>query len=109
MEKKKILWLDDLRPVPADTDTEQYECVRTFFEFKCWIMENGMPDVMDLDHDLGTSMMTGYDCLRLVLGIHCQNYPDMELPELRIHSQNPVGRENMQCLYDNYRKFLRDT
>ena len=109
MDKKKtILWLDDLRPVPADTDTEHYECVRTFFEFKCWILDNGMPDVMDLDHDLGTSMMTGMDCLKYCLSIHAIDSSVTPLPELRIHSQNPVGRENMQCLYDNYRKFLKN-
>jgi hypothetical protein len=107
MAKTKVLWLDDLRPVPADTENEEYWCARTFFEFKCWLMDNGLPDVLDLDHDLGTSMMTGMDCLKLVLSMHCEN-PGAKLPELRIHSQNPVGSENMRCLYENYCKFYRD-
>ena len=106
-KRRTVLWLDDLRKVPEDTEEEHYECARTFFEFKSWITTNGMPDVMDLDHDLGTSMMTGMDCLKFAISTHCEN-SDMNLPELRIHSQNPVGCENMQCLYNNYIKFLKD-
>lgn len=98
--KRKVLWLDDLRNVPADTANEEYEWVKDFYEFQCWILENGMPDVLDLDHDLGTDK-TGYDCLKFCIGIHAAN-PDMELPELRVHSANPVGRDNMFYYYKNY-------
>ncbi len=99
----KVLWLDDLRPVPQDT-SEEYEWVKNFYEFQKWIVENGMPDVLDLDHDLGGDK-TGYDCLKFCLGMHSAD-KTQKLPELRIHSSNPVGSENMLYYYRNYSKVL---
>ena len=98
---KTVLWLDDIRHVPEDTSTEHYEWVKDFYEFQMWILENGMPDVLDLDHDLG-EYHSGYDCLKFCIGIAVGN--NLSVPELRVHSMNPVGRDNMMKYYENFVK-----
>lgn len=103
---KTVLWLDDTRRVPEDTSSEHYEWVKDFYEFQCWILENGMPDVLDLDHDLG-EYHSGYDCLKFCIGIAVGN--NLSVPELRVHSMNPVGRDNMVKYYENFVKmYLKD-
>lgn len=96
---KTVLWLDDLRQVPEDTSSEHYEWVKDFYEFQMWILENGIPDVLDLDHDLGDGP-SGYDCLKFCIGIVIGNH--LDIPELRVHSMNPVGRDNMVRYYENF-------
>jgi hypothetical protein len=101
LKTKTILWLDDLRQVPMDTSDEHYEWVKDFYEFQMWILENGVPDVLDLDHDLG-GQYSGYDCLKFCIGIVVGNH--LDIPELRVHSMNPVGRDNMVKYYENFVK-----
>lgn len=98
MEKRRVLYLDDLRICPSNDDEEQYSCVRNYLEFRNWIDFYGLPDVLDLDHDLGEGE-TGYDCLKLVIE-NLLDHPDKKVPKLRIHSGNSVGRENMRELWN---------
>ena len=104
--RKLVLYLDDLRDVPMDTENEYYKLVRSYGEFTKWIEMYGFPDVLDLDHDLGGEK-TGYDCLLYLIDCDMIVPKEMRcirLPELRIHSANPVGRENMRILWRNYKK-----
>lgn len=104
--KKKILWLDDIRKPPVDTIDEEYVWVKDFYEFQCWILENGMPDALDLDHDLG-EYRTGYDCLKFCIGTIVGN--NLRVPDLKVHSANPVGKENMLKYYENFLKHSKKT
>lgn len=99
----RVLYLDDIRRVPKDTASDKYELVRDFYEFQQWIVENGMPDVLDLDHDLGGDK-TGYDCIKFCLGFHSA-HPEQKVPKLRVHSANPIGAENIISYYENYLRF----
>ncbi len=88
----KRLFLDDIRQPPGDG----WHLVRSHDEFVRWVMENGVPDEVSFDHDLGDTSdpeRTGYDSAKW-LGRHCVENC-LPLPVWRVHSANPVGRENI--------------
>ena len=91
------LWLDDLRPVPYG-----YEGARSVNEAKQLILEaehNGIEiEALDLDHDLGDYAYDGGDGIKLLdwLAENELFYP------VRLHTKNPVGRENMMRLVERY-------
>ncbi len=84
------LWVDDLRPAPAN-----YQWAKSVNEAKELLMaaqRQGIPiELIDIDHDAGDYANQGGDYIRLLdwLEETGQSYP------IRIHSFNPVGRENM--------------
>lgn len=95
----KKLYLDDLRPTPNG-----FERVYTYEEFVKFISENGLPDFISFDHDLGEGK-TGYDCAKWLVEYCLDN--NLSLPEYDSHSQNPIGKENILTLLGNYKKFRR--
>ena len=119
---KKRLYLDDVR-TPLDDD---WIIARNYEEFVSIIKFNGLEnfDVISLDHDLGEQSMveyytnvknnykldynnivdekTGYDCCRfLVSESMSKNIP---LPQIYVHSANPIGSANMMGYINNYFK-----
>lgn len=93
------LWIDDIRPAPPG-----YRWIRTV---KCAIqsiqnyelmyrVSGGkqfyLVEVIDIDHDAGEYAAQGGDYIKLLDWLEAtgRNYP------IRIHSQNPVGVENMR-------------
>jgi hypothetical protein len=121
MNKNKIyLYLDDVR-TPTEGD---WKVVRNYDEFVTQIRLNGLEnyEVISLDHDLGELSMveyytnvknnytlnydnivnekTGYDCCKwLVAESMNKNIP---LPQIYIHSANPIGSANMMGYINNY-------
>jgi len=93
---KVNLYLDDLRPTP-----EGFERVYNFEEFVAFISQNGMPDFISFDHDLGLEK-TGFDCAKWLVEYCLDN--QVSLPDFAVHSQNPVGKENIEKLLENFRK-----
>lgn len=89
-----LLYLDDVRPIPKG-----YMGVRSYTEFVSFINHNGLPQLISFDHDLGQEK-TGYDCAKWLVDYCLEtNYP---LPIVIVHSQNPVGKENIQKLLSNF-------
>lgn len=91
------LWVDDIRPAPenyfwAKTVNE----AKTTIEFFENVLMRNRPDrtieLIDLDHDAGDFAHFGGDYIKLLdwLEETGRDYP------IRIHSMNPVGRENMR-------------
>jgi hypothetical protein len=120
MRKEKMyLYLDDVR-IPTEGD---WEVVRNYDEFVAHIKMNGLEsyEVISLDHDLGESAMqeyytnvkpnyeldykridekTGMDCARfLVAESITKNIP---LPQIYVHSANPIGTHNILGYINNY-------
>lgn len=117
---KKRLYLDDVRtPIGED-----WMVVRNYEQFTSTIRLYGLEnfDVISLDHDLGDQAMieyytnvkenyelnydnivnekTGYDCCKfLVSESMSKNIP---LPQIYIHSANPIGSGNMMGYINNY-------
>ena len=91
------LWIDDVRPAP-----EGYVWCRTVNEVISLIPDAeeclgvATIEVIDMDHDAGDYVQYGGDYIKLLdwLEETGRNYP------IRIHSMNPVGRENMRRIIE---------
>jgi hypothetical protein len=96
------LWIDDVRTAP-----QGYVWVKTVNEAKKAIIDaeemTNIPrmfdcdfrfTLLDLDHDAGDYAYDGGDYIKLLdwLEETGRNYP------IRIHSMNPVGRQNMLAI-----------
>ena len=88
------IWLDDLRPAP-----EGYIWCHSVNEAKRMILAANEPvELIDCDHDLGDYAFDGGDGIKLLdwLAETARHYP------IRLHTMNPVGRENMRRLIERY-------
>ncbi len=91
------IWVDDLRPVP-----EGYEWARSVNQAISLVEKAEVAgeeiELLDLDHDLGDYYFDGGDAIKLLdwLAQRDTFYP------VRIHTANPVGRENMQRMIARY-------
>jgi len=122
MEYKK-LYLDDIRTPKS----EGWDIVRSYQEFVDWITENGVPDEVSFDHDLSRehtkyffdngghdnppnpqdtefTEKTGYDAAKWLCEYCWTN--GIPLPTWNVHSANPVGRDNIKQLINNFEKKL---
>ena len=88
------LYLDDLRPIPP-----KYVGVRSYTEFVKYILINGLPHLISFDQDQGEEK-TGYDCAKWLISYCLDN--NLQLPDYQVHSQNPVGRQNIAYLLRNF-------
>ena len=91
------IWLDDVRPAP-----DGYFHCHSVKEAKLKIIFSEVEEVkielIDCDHDLGEYSADGGDGIKLIdwLAERRTFYP------IRLHTQNPVGRETMQREIDRY-------
>lgn len=90
------LYLDDLRPIP-----EGFIGVRDYTEFINFIKTNPLPKFISFDHDLGEGK-TGFDCAKFLVEFCIDN--NLNLPDFFVHSQNPIGKENINSLLTNFNK-----
>lgn len=87
------LWIDDVRPAP-----EGYVWCKSVGQTKQVIrtseLTNTIIELLDIDHDAGDYVFDGGDYIKILdwMEYTNRNYP------IRIHSMNPVGRENMRAI-----------
>jgi hypothetical protein len=119
--EKKRLYLDDVRTPVA----EDWLIARNYDEFVAHIKLNGLGnfEVISLDHDLGESAMveyytnvknnyelnydnilekTGMDCCKFLIAESMNK--NIPLPQIYVHSANPIGSANMMGYINNYFK-----
>lgn len=84
------IYLDDIR----NPKTDGWTVVRTA-EDAIRFLDTGEVTEMSLDHDLGEGLKTGYDVV-LYLEYKVHTDPDFVLPEVNVHSANPVGVRKME-------------
>jgi hypothetical protein len=128
--KKYNLFLDDFR-VPKDAfnythDTDflklEWVIVRSYKEFVEEITERynfdgSFPGMIAFDHDLDdvhyehTSGNIPYEDMKEKTGYHCASWlvdfcmdRSLQLPEYKVHSMNPAGKDNIQGLLSNFKK-----
>ena len=96
------VWLDDERPMPSDFHMH----VKTATEAIA-VLESMPVSVISLDHDLGEgSAGTGYE---VATYIEQSAYNGTIDPiEVRIHSANPVGRQNMAAAIANAQRYWQN-
>lgn len=80
------LFVDDVRDCPVG-----WALARTYAE-ALKMLESGA-EVVSLDHDLGEEK-TGYD---IACWLEERAFSGFTVPEIRIHSANPVGRANIEA------------
>lgn len=98
------LYLDDIRH-PADTN---YVVARTVEQAQQLIEQYGMPEHISFDHDLGVDEMgniipSGYDFAKWLVEMDMNG--EITLPTnftFEVHSQNPVGAENIRAYLSSY-------
>lgn len=120
MKKEKIrLYLDDVR-TPKDAD---WQVVKSYDELVAHIKMNGLEnyEVISLDHDLGDTAMneyynnvhpnytldynnitekTGLDCAKFLVAESMNT--KIPLPQIYVHSANPIGSANIMGYVNNY-------
>jgi hypothetical protein len=128
--KQYKLFLDDLRmPDQAGSDEiykdNDWIIVRSYDEFVKCIDDNGAPELVSFDHDLGLEHIRyyfengGHDNppdpdqaqFKEKTGKDCANYlteyctiNGLPLPEYKVHSRNPVGKENIINFLESYKR-----
>ena len=90
----KKLWLDDNRPRPDET----WDVARGYHQFISYIINRGVPDLISFDNDLG-GVAEGYDCAKWLVA---NGYI---IKDFQVHSANPVAKENITILLNNWKKF----
>lgn len=100
--------------------------VKSYQEFIQHIVQNGLPDILAFDHDLGGNSYqlyhkhggyqkndinydeydepTGYHCAKW-LTEYCMDNKLKYTCDVYAHSMNPKGRENITSLLNNFKKF----
>ena len=86
------IWVDDVRPAP-----EGYIWLKSVNEVKKYladphILSSYEISLIDLDHDAGDYAKDGGDYIRILDYLEMVGYNG----DLRIHSMNPVGVQNMR-------------
>jgi hypothetical protein len=95
------LWLDDIRDAPDET----WAVARTYHEARMLVELHGWPRLVSFDHDLGSNEWNGLSFAKFLIAkdLDFQSMPaDFEY---KIHSANPIGRENIDGLFKSYFKF----
>lgn len=91
------LFLDDERD-PIDDSWIVFRNVPDLMNF----IKKHIPFEMSLDHDLGTDL-TGYDFIKQYVDYCLDNF-EYSFVKIYVHSQNPVGKKNIEEYWKNYLK-----
>lgn len=96
------LFLDDVREAPEGFMLLRPNVLAIFY----FLARHA--DVISMDHDLGNEYPTGYDILQeLEKHYFNQEIWQTKIPEIIVHSANPVGKANMQRVIDNIYRMSR--
>ncbi|TXK23396.1 hypothetical protein FVR03_22690 [Pontibacter qinzhouensis] len=109
----KKLFLDDLRTVDMVYDESmvaEFDVVRTYADFVKYIQENGLPDFISFDNDLGLDKNgevapDGYAAVKWLVYESGLNLINLSF---HVHSANPVASEQIRGLLRNYLKHLKE-
>jgi hypothetical protein len=100
------MFIDDERFPPMNT-CEWVE-VRNIKQVNEEIEARGFPQFISFDHDLGLDEPTGFDIAKMLID------RDIDSPGLiphdfsfYVHSQNPIGAENITKMLHNYLEFRK--
>ena len=95
-----MIWLDDLRDPKTYGYTEAL-WIKSYKAFTKTILSIGLPELISFDNDLGEEK-EGYDCAKWLVE-YCMDR-NLPLPKWQVHSANPVARNNINSLLNNYKK-----
>lgn len=102
------IYLDDIR----NPKTEKFDIiVRSYIQFNS-ILQNMVKEGIKLsyisfDHDLGEDK-SGLDCCKLLVNTDLDYNILAEDFSFNVHSANPVGKQNIESLLNNYLKYKKE-
>jgi len=112
---KYNLLLDDVRAInevyemtkDSDYKNNEWILVKDYPEFIKIIEDKYkqyciLPEIISFDHDIGEDY-TGKDCAKWFIDFCFDN--NLEIPKIKIHSMNPIGKQNIANLFDDYKKY----
>ena len=95
------IWVDDVRPAPEGyvwcMTTNEATFIISGIMRLCYIThKENLPtiELLDLDHDAGDLARWGGDYIKILDWLEKQGW---SIP-IRLHTMNPVGRENMRAI-----------
>ena len=105
------LFLDDLRDVPMIyrvLANDDFVIVRSYADFVAYITQNGLPEFISFDNDLGEDdegnlLPDGYACAKWLV---YESELDLSTLRFYVHSANPVAKVQIESLLNNYLRFL---
>ena len=104
MLKSWKLWLDDQL---ADPDCPIRHVPDGFIgaanvdEAIALVKENGIPEFMDLDHDLAD----GKDAMTFLHWLADEYWTeDDSIPDFSVHSANPIGKQNIESFMKSWKR-----
>lgn len=98
------LFIDDER-YPPRNDGRNWVIARDWEDTMMSLRRHGMPGYISFDHDLGEDRHTGYDIAKFLVDLDMNGEDDFKLPadfEFYVHSQNPIGKANIEHYLNNY-------
>lgn len=98
------LFLDDERSPPDDT----FEVARSYSDVQTLVEELGMPSYVSFDHDLGEEK-TGYDVAKWLVYSLMTTHSSSLMFSYYVHSQNPVGKANIEKYLESYCRHERNS
>lgn len=90
-----------------------WEIVRSYDEAVAWVTENGFPDVISFDHDLGlmhyandySDEKTGFNFAKWLVEHDMDTHTMPKDFKYTIHSKNYEGEKNIRGLLEGYLNF----
>lgn len=109
-----MIFLDDERN-PEDvtwmdySEVDDFIVVRNSAQFKDVTHRHLHKKLLiSLDHDIQDfnkdTEVTGYDCLKWLVNVCYLNKIDIDNVTVKFHTQNPVGKKNMETYWNNFKK-----
>ena len=96
------LWLDDqLDDITCPNRHTPIDFYGAKSTQEAWLLvsEYGVPEYMDLDHDLGNDD-NAMRFLRMLSNV----FPNGPIPDYSVHSENPVGKKNIESFMDSWKR-----
>lgn len=98
------LFIDDERFPPDDDPCARWVIARNIKEVQATIEALGFPIYISFDHDLGGDEPSGHDIAKWIVETDLDGPVIPSGFDFYVHSQNPVGTENIEGLLRQYLK-----
>ena len=99
-----VFWADS--KILSRYHEEDWVICRNHYEVFDRVFELGMPSYISFDHDLGEDNWTGYDIVKELVDIDMNtidtNYMFPKDFDFFVHSQNPIGKKNIESYLNRY-------
>lgn len=90
------IWVDDVRPMPGSYNYHCYTVDDTIELIYAMEKAGHTIALIDLDHDAGEFEYAGGDYIRILDFLEDYGYEGA----IRLHTMNPVGRQNMETIIE---------